>query len=65
MPYELITRLLGFPNFRLVDIEIEERYVVLTIEGEEMTSRCGSCGCDAGEGPSMPMDKGHFECNRI
>ena len=32
MPYELITRLLGFPGFRLVDIEIEVRSAVLTLE---------------------------------
>jgi Transposase and inactivated derivatives len=44
MPYELITRLLDFPDFRLVDIETEERSVVLTLEREKMTFRCGSCG---------------------
>ena len=44
MPDELITRLLGFPDFRLVDIETEERSVVLTLERKEMTFRCGSCG---------------------
>ena len=44
MPYELITRLLGFPDFHLVDIETDERSVVLTLEREKMTFRCGSCG---------------------
>ena len=44
MPYELITRLLGFPDFHLVDIETDERSVVLTLERKEMTFRCGSCG---------------------
>ena len=44
MPYELITRLLDFPDFRLVDIETEERSVALTLERKEMTFRSGSCG---------------------
>ena len=44
MPYELITRLLGFPGFRLVDLETEERSVVLTLEREKREVRCGSCG---------------------
>ncbi len=44
MPYELITRLLGVPDFCLVDIETDERSVVLTLERKEMTFRCGSCG---------------------
>jgi hypothetical protein len=39
MPYGLITRLLGFPAFRLIDIETEERSVVLTLEREKMTFR--------------------------
>ena len=39
MPYELITRLLGFPDFHLVDIETEEQSVVLTLEREKMTFR--------------------------
>ena len=47
MQTELITRLLGFPDFRLVDIETEERSVVLTLEREEMTFRSGSCGKEA------------------
>ncbi|EQD24519.1 MAG: hypothetical protein D084_Lepto4C00422G0005 [Leptospirillum sp. Group IV 'UBA BS'] len=32
MPYEFITRLLGFPGFRIVGIEMQERSVVMTID---------------------------------
>ena len=35
---------LAFPGFRLVDLETEERSVVLTLEREKREVRCGSCG---------------------
>jgi len=43
MPYELITRLLGFPGFHIADIEMQGRSVVMTIDRDQTTFRCGSC----------------------
>lgn len=48
MPYELITALLNFPEFRVVDVQIEDRpthrVVVVFLERAEGFHRCGSCG---------------------
>jgi hypothetical protein len=57
MPYELITRLLGFPDFRLVDIDTKERSVVLTLEREKKSFRCGSCGKEGLSGYDHTMQE--------
>ena len=44
MQTELITRLLGFPVFHVLDLTIEGRSVIITLGREGTTYRCGSCG---------------------
>ena len=46
MPYQLITRLLGFPDFHVSDFQIEGRSAVLTLDRDRRTYRCGSCGLE-------------------
>ena len=41
---QLITRLLGFPEFQITDLQIEDRSVFVTLGRAKMTFRCGSCG---------------------
>ena len=43
MQTELITRLLGFPGFHVLDPTIEDRSVIVTLGRTNPTCRCGSC----------------------
>ena len=44
MQTELITLLLGFPEFQVTDLQIEDRLVIVTLGRRNTTFRCGSCG---------------------
>ena len=44
MQTELITLLLGFPEFQVADLKIKDRSVIVTLGRTNTTFRCGSCG---------------------
>lgn len=61
MPYDLITALLDFPDFRVVDLQIEGepayRRAVVTLEREGGTHRCSGCGRDGLPGYDSHMQE--------